>query len=82
LGENKLKSDVKITIDELLGKVEENKYILSLKVILQSVKIAAIRGQTIPIGNYYTNLIRSAKKALMADETVEKPSDTEMPFNV
>ncbi|MCE5223326.1 hypothetical protein LLG10_03940 [bacterium] len=57
-----------ITIEDLNTRVEPNKYLLSLKLMIQSVKIAAIKGQTIPIGNYYTNLIESAKKGLMAGE--------------
>jgi hypothetical protein len=57
-----------ITIEDLNTRVEPNKYLLSLKLMIQSVKIAAIKGQTIPIGNYYTNLIESAKKSLMAGE--------------
>ena len=77
-----MKTDTKVSIDELFSKVEENKYILTLKLVLQSVKIAAIRGQTIPIGNYYTNLIKSAKKSLITGETTEKSSENELPFNV
>lgn len=55
----------KVTIDELIDKIEGNKYILALKLMLQSVKIATIRGQSLPIGNYYTNLIESAKRELL-----------------
>jgi hypothetical protein len=77
-----VKTDSKVSIDELLSKVEENKYILALKLVLQSVKIAAIRGQTIPIGNYYTNLIKSAKRTLLSGEPTEKSPENELPFNV
>lgn len=67
-----------ITIEELNTRVEPNKYLLSLKLMIQSVKIAAIKGQTIPIGNYYTNLIESAKKSLLSGEEVpsQKTLDT------
>lgn len=67
-----------ITIEELNTRVEPNKYLLSLKLMIQSVKIAAIKGQTIPIGNYYTNLIESAKKGLLSGEEVpsQKTLDT------
>lgn len=67
-----------ITIEDLNTRVEPNKYLLSLKLMIQSVKIAAIKGQTIPIGNYYTNLIESAKKGLMAGEpaTSQKTLDS------
>jgi len=46
--------------------------------MIHSVKIAAIKGQTIPIGNYYTNLIESAKKGLLSGEeiTSQHPLDT------
>ena len=65
-----------ITIEDLNTRVEPNKYLLSLKLMIQSVKIAAIKGQTIPIGNYYTNLIESAKKGLMAGETAPSSPKT------
>jgi len=55
----------KITIDELLNKLEGNKYLLALKLMLHSVRIATLRGQSLPIGNYYTNLIESAKRELL-----------------
>ncbi len=54
----------KASIDTLLQEVEPNKYLLALRLMVESVKIATERGQTIPIGNYYTNLIQSAKKSL------------------
>ncbi len=60
-----MKSFSNVSIEELIDKVEENKYILALKLMLQSVRIAAVRGQSLPIGNYYTNLIESAKHELL-----------------
>lgn len=60
-----MKVSKKVTIEELLDKVEDNKYLLALKIILHSIKIATTRGQSLPIGNYYTNLIESAKKEIL-----------------
>ena len=59
-----MKSEKRVTIDQLLQELEPNKYILSLQIMAESVRIAAEKGQTIPIGNYYTNLIESAKLSL------------------
>ncbi len=59
-----MKKENQATIDQLLQEVETNKYLLSLSLMVESVKIAIERGQTIPIGNYYTNLIQSSKKSL------------------
>lgn len=64
----KKSSEKAISIEELNTRVEPNKYMLSLKLMIQSVKIAAIKGQTIPIGNYYTNLIESAKRSLLTGD--------------
>lgn len=62
-----------VTIEELINHYETNKYALALKLMVQSVKIASIRGQSIPIGNYFTNLIESAKSSLLnGEEIVEK----------
>lgn len=60
-----MKSFSKVSMEELIDKVEENKYLLALKLMLQSVRIAAVRGQSLPIGNFYTNLIESAKRELL-----------------
>ncbi len=64
----KKSSEKAISIEELNTRVEPNKYLLSLKLMIQSVKIAAIKGQTIPIGNYYTNLIESSKRSLLTGD--------------
>jgi hypothetical protein len=71
-------TDKPISIEDLMTRVEPNKYLLSLRLMIHSVKIAAIKGQTIPIGNYYTNLIESAKKGLLSGEeiTSQHPLDT------
>jgi hypothetical protein len=47
-----MKSFSKVSMEELIDKVEENKYLLALKLMLQSVRIAAVRGQSLPIGNF------------------------------
>jgi hypothetical protein len=60
-----MKVSKKISIEELLDKVEGNKYLLALKLMLQSVKIASIRGHSLPIGNFYTNLVESSKRELL-----------------
>lgn len=60
-----MKSFSRVSMEELTDKVEENKYLLALKLMLQSVRIAAVRGQSLPIGNFYTNLIESAKRELL-----------------
>jgi len=59
-----LKNEKPVSIDQLLQEYEPNKYLLALSLMTESVKIATERGQTIPIGNYYTNLIQSAKQSL------------------
>jgi len=62
-----------VTIEDLISKYEPNKYALALQLMVQSVKIASIRGQSIPIGNYFTNLIETAKVSLLdGEEIVEK----------
>lgn len=62
-----------VTIEDLISNYEPNKYSLALKLMVQSVKIASIRGQSIPIGNYFTNLIESAKISLLkGEEVIEK----------
>jgi len=60
-----MKNYSRVSVEELINKVEGNKYLLALKLMLQSVRIAAVRGQSLPIGNYYTNLIESAKSELL-----------------
>jgi len=64
----KKSSEKAISIEELNTRVEPNKYLLSLKLMIQSVKIGAIKGQTIAIGNYYTNLIESSKRSLLTGD--------------
>ena len=60
-----MKNYSRVSVEELINKVEGNKYLLALKLMHQSVRIAAVRGQSLPIGNYYTNLIESAKSELL-----------------
>jgi hypothetical protein len=62
-----------VTIEDLISNYEPNKYALALQLMVQRVKIASLRGQSIPIGNYFTNLIESAKVSLLSgEEVVEK----------
>lgn len=71
-----MKSFSRVSMEELTDKVEENKYLLALKLMLQSVRIAAVRGQSLPIGNFYTNLIESAKRELLLyteEQLTDKP---------
>ena len=65
------KKEQNVTIEELISNFETNKYSLALKLMVQAVRIAAVRGQSIPIGNYYTNLIESAKRSLLSGEKIE-----------
>lgn len=62
------KKEEVVTIEDLISNYEPNKYSLALKLMVQSVKIASVRGQTIPVGNYFTNLIESAKVSLLSGE--------------
>lgn len=72
------KKEHNITIEELISNYETNKYALALKLMVQAVRIAAVRGQSIPIGNYYTNLIESAKRSLRSGEEIEPETKDEL----
>lgn len=64
-------SEVKVTIEDLLNNIDADKYSLALRIMLQSIKVSTVRGQAIPMGNFYTNMIQEAKETLIQGEQID-----------
>ncbi len=64
-----------VTIEDLLNNIDPDKYSMALRIILQSIKVSKHCETTFPIGNFYTNIIRDAKKTMYLGEQIddEKP---------
>ena len=66
-----MKTNENVTIEDLLNNIDPDKYSLSLRIMLQSIKIADRRAQAFPIGNFYTSIVKDAKKTLLQGEQID-----------